>query len=543
MSDALEKRSEKIKKWFKNRDNLYLFSIFALAIAIRLFYFWIMKQQPIWWDEAEYMAKAKKLAFGFQWYDYWSPKKPILLTWMFAALYRIGFDETAFRFIIFLFSIFGVAFSYLVVKELFEKKKIAMISAALMSVFWVHLFFTGRLLVELPAATLFFAGLYFFIKGFLKKGPPWNIWLAGIFFSLGFLMRVSYGVYLLSLGIFAILEDKRKVFLNKNVWIAFVLACLIISPFVIFIINSFPKDPFGQFIGINYGRFRVGKTLGDGAMGFKGIPEYIKDVPNVLGTATTIGMKPSLFSYYFTSPIFLLLLVGLVLFFADLFLGPDLIFKKEYRHLRIKLFILLWLITPYLFFGYTRMYVEQRDTIPVAPFFFAIAGIGAIKIKEALSKYNKYLAVIAVAMLIILGMYIQTVYGYNMILYKINSFKPVKDAGLWLKQNSAPTDIVWTMSTVQNLYYSERETFSYSNMKQEDFEKEIAEQKPAFYIASTFEPALNPQWAYLWGQNHPEIAKPVWFWADDPKNPRQFLVVYKMDWSNFTGFLNNTGNI
>ncbi len=536
MQETLEKRSEKIKKWFRNRENLYIFSIFALAIAIRLFYFWIMKQQPIWWDEAEYLAKAKKLAFGFTWYDYWSPRKPILLTWMFASLYKIGFDEIAFRFIIFLLSVFGVVFSYLIVKELFENKKIAMISAALMSVFWVHIFFTGRLLVELPAATLFFGGLYFFIKGFMKKGQQWNIWLAGALFALGFLMRVAYGVYMLSIAALAILEDRQKVFLNKNVWIAFLLACLIVSPFAIFIIKSFPKDPFGQFIGIKYGRFNVGEQIGWGAMGFKGIPEYLKDIPNVLGTATTIGMKSSLFSYYLMSPIFLLLLIGLVLFFGDLFLGLDLIFKKEHRHLRIKLFILLWIITPYIFFGYTRMYVEQRDIIPVAPFLFAIAGIGAIKVKDVLSKYNKYLAVISIVIIIALGIYIQAVYGYNMVLYKINSFKPVKDAGLWLKENSAPTDIVWTMSTVQNLYYSERETPSYSGMSQEDFEGNISKQKPAFYIASTFEPANTPQWAYLWGQNHPEIAKPVWGWADDPNKPRQFLVIYRMEWGNFSGF-------
>ncbi len=539
MPDTLEKRGDKIRNWFKNRDNLYLFSIFAFAIVLRLFYFWLTKQQPLWWDEAEYMTKAKKIAFGFQWYDFWSPKKPILMSWMFAALYRIGLDELAFRFIIFLFSAAAVFLTYLVIKELFENKRVAMISTLLMSVFWVHLFFTGRLLVELPSATLFFACLYFFIKGFVKKQHPVNvyIWLTGIFFALAFLMRVVYGIYVIPLVLYILLEDRWKAFLNKDSWIAVILIGIIVTPFILFLMHTFPEDPFGQFIGIKYGRFRVGNTVGDGAMGWKGIPLYIQDIPNVLGTGTSIGMKPSLFSYYFTSPIFLLMLFGLVLFFAELFLGFDLIFKKEYRHLRIKLFILLWIIIPYIFFGYTRGYVEQRDAIPIAPFFFAFAGIAGFKIKSLLSRYNKILGVLAVAMLIIAGMYIQFFYAYNMINYKLNSYKPVKDAGLWLKQYASPRDIIWTMSTVQNLYYSERESLSFSMMKQEDFESKIAEQKPEYYIASTFEPTtITPSWSYLWGQNHPEVAKPAWGWTDDPNNPRQFLIIYRFDWSNFTGF-------
>jgi len=65
----MENRTERIKLWLKDPYNLTLVIIIVLAFAIRLYYFFITKNQPLWWDEAEYMATAKHWAFNVS-YNY-----------------------------------------------------------------------------------------------------------------------------------------------------------------------------------------------------------------------------------------------------------------------------------------------------------------------------------------------------------------------------------------------------------------------------------------------------------------------------------------
>jgi len=57
--EKLEQRKTKIKSWLKNPYNLALVGLLIIAFAVRLYYFSITKDQAVWWDEAEYLLKAK----------------------------------------------------------------------------------------------------------------------------------------------------------------------------------------------------------------------------------------------------------------------------------------------------------------------------------------------------------------------------------------------------------------------------------------------------------------------------------------------------
>src|SRR3989338_10726863 len=58
----IQKRKDKIKNWLKNPSNLALVVILVFAFVIRLYYFYLTMNQPLWWDEAEYMSAAKGYA-------------------------------------------------------------------------------------------------------------------------------------------------------------------------------------------------------------------------------------------------------------------------------------------------------------------------------------------------------------------------------------------------------------------------------------------------------------------------------------------------
>jgi 4-amino-4-deoxy-L-arabinose transferase-like glycosyltransferase len=506
---------QKFVTWFKNPYNLAFFLIFILAVALRLFYFFAFKNQPLWFDEAEYMAKSKNIAFNFKWPSPWSPRKPILLAWMFVPFLKLGFSEPALRFILVLFSIAAVWLAYYVSEEFFDKK-VALITTALMAVFWVNMFFSIRFMVDMPATTLFLASLYFFVRGYVKKENPKYIWLAAAFFALGFLMRVSYGIFLIPLLIYMVLEEKFSLLKNKQLWMAVFIAFLVVLPFFIWLFHAFPEDPLGKFIGISYGRFSIGQE--HGSMGVPGIWQYFKDIPNELKTTY-----------------FVLFLLGCVFVFADLFLGFDLLFKKDYTDIRLKLIILIWILLAIVAFGMTRSYVEQRDSMIYAVFMFSIIGVALIQIYNFIMrriphKQAKILALFVIISLVILGAYSQLTYGYSLTKDKSTSYQAVRDAGLWIKQNSKPDDVITSKSLPQIEYYAERHTVDVFFATEEEFIGNATQQNVKFFAPSTFEPYwLVPQWSYTWGQQHPELARLVWWWADNPQQPSQFLLVYELN--------------
>jgi 4-amino-4-deoxy-L-arabinose transferase-like glycosyltransferase len=508
-----EKITDKVKLWFKNPYNSALFAILLIAFAIRLFYFFMVKMQPIWPDEAEYMVQAKRWAFGADWYWKWSVRKPVLLSFLSSLLFRVGFNEMSIRFLMLLTSVIAVYLTYVVATDFWDKK-VGLIAAFLISTWWVHLFFTLRLLTWLPSATLLLASLHFFYRGYIKKQGSRFMWLFGIFFSLGFLMRVSAGIMIVPFFIYVLLDEKFKFVINKNLWTALFFMFLVISPFLIWLFINYPQDPIGQFLGVKYGRFSVGQE--HGSMGFKGIPAYFKDIPNIL-------ISPfSIFS--------LLFLFGLIYVLADLLLGFDLIFKKEYPRLRFYILAITWILLPLVVFGFSRSYVEQRDAIVFSVFMFSIIGLGITKLYELIKKYNRVIAFILVISLLMLGTYSQLTYGYNLIRLKKDSYLPVRDASLWISQQAnKQDDTIISKALPQVTYYSELSAKDIPE-KEEDMLKTILENNAKYFINSNFEPYwLIPEWSFTWGQRNPEFAKPVWAWFDNPEQPRQFVVVYELN--------------
>jgi len=50
--DILEKRIGEVVRWIKNPYNFAFVAILAFTIILRLYYFSLTKNQPLWWDEA-----------------------------------------------------------------------------------------------------------------------------------------------------------------------------------------------------------------------------------------------------------------------------------------------------------------------------------------------------------------------------------------------------------------------------------------------------------------------------------------------------------
>lgn len=489
-------------KILKHKLLLILLIILILAFILRIWVFSMTVNQPVWWDEADYLTLAKKIGTdsypNFKLSELSNPRRPLLLPIIWGIIFKFGFGETTIRLTQFLFSMFAVFLTYLVGKEMFNKK-IGLLSAFFMSVFWLNLFFTGRLLLGLPATVFWLACVYFFWKGYVKKENKKYIWLAGLFFGLSVFTRAASLIMFVPLIIFILMKDKIKFLKNKNLWIAGILFLLIFSPFLIWVGANY-GNPFKKFTGIGEGRFSQlsWDTLIEG------------------NTIKFIQFFPT----YLQIPFLIVFLIGLV-YFLDIFLGLDLLFKKEGSKLRNKIFLLMWIIVPLLFFGITTSQgnMEPRYLIYIFPSIFIIISVGLLKIYSYTKKYDKRLALGVILVILLIGCCYQITHASNIISIKKTSYLPVKESALWVKDNTKPNEVFMTQSFPQSMYYSERECYGYDN--EEISKRQLKDLKPKYMIVSIFE--LHPEWVYKYPEKN--NLKPVKVY---PLGDKPALIIYEI---------------
>ena len=112
---------EKLIKWLKNPHNIALLIILIFAFSLRFYFLSQTIDQPLWWDESEYMLKAKSIAFGTTdtgWFQF----RPVIFPYIAAMFLKIGLGAIGIKVLWTLLSCGGVLLMYLVGRKLFNKK-------------------------------------------------------------------------------------------------------------------------------------------------------------------------------------------------------------------------------------------------------------------------------------------------------------------------------------------------------------------------------------------------------------------------------------
>ena len=92
---------EKIRGFLKDNKNKLLVILMSFAIILRLYYFFKLGEQPIWWDEGDYLAVGKGLLHGWQnqeWWSHFSGIRPMLMPIIWAVFFLIKSPEIWVRF-------------------------------------------------------------------------------------------------------------------------------------------------------------------------------------------------------------------------------------------------------------------------------------------------------------------------------------------------------------------------------------------------------------------------------------------------------------
>jgi 4-amino-4-deoxy-L-arabinose transferase-like glycosyltransferase len=505
-----DNRMSKIKSWLKNPYNAALVCIIALALIVRLYFFVKTGNQTLWYDEADYMSTAKHWAFDIP-YNL-NVHRPPLFQLLAALGFMIGLSELVLKFIIVLLpSVALVYVVYLLGKEMYDEK-IGLIAGFLTAVSWTLLFWGMRFQPDFFSMCFSVLAVLFMWKYWKTEKTSFTVY-AGIFAALGLLFKVSGLLVPMIFIIFILCKDRLSALKNKDYY-WFSLAFLgTLLPYFIWSYIKF-GTPFSFAVGYS----------------------------SAIEAALPFAWHVIQFFYILSENVlFVLFLAGLILSLKFL-LYADILVSDKKKCFDAGLFSVIALAVITAFYIFYIRSIEDRWVFLWLPFMFMMTGNALMFIYNFGKKYSKILSVIIVIGLLAWGGYSQLTHANSLIKDKIGSYSQVKSAALWIKDNSAPSDIIFTISYPQTTYYSERECFSYSEAKDSDeFTKLVMEKKPKYIEISIFE--NHPEWAYNWaeGRNDTRIAR-VYF-ADEAKKQAS-LIIYEFDYGRIAENKSlNIGNI
>lgn len=487
IEEKTRKLSEKFKSWLKDPYNKILFVFIILLIILKFYWFFQTLEQPLWWDEADYMNMAKAyIGKGDYWkYNTWftgsDVVRPILLPATISLILLAGLSETAVRFFVLLCSIISVPLIYGVGKLFFDKKT-ALFSSIILGTFWSFNFYTYRILVELPLVMLWLLTIYTFFYAYFNN-KNWKYFVvAGIFLAFSFLMKYSSWLLVFIILIYLVVTEKFAILKNKKVMLFFVSALVALIPFFIYEYSLYGNilAPFAKVAG----ETRAERCISILASFF----EQLK------------------YSFYSTKISFLLLsILGLFSLLLSFFFLYNKITEKMALSNKL-FFIFIWILFSAIFFaffvtdiGCPNMPIDERYYFVFYPALFLLAGKGCAFIYEKIKHYDKTFAVVVIILLLGFGCYQNITLTKSNIEAKKDSppYSQFKQAGLFIKENTGPNDKVMLLEEVAEIsYYSERNFIHIWGDNETGLSEKIKAEKPkyvvlSFYIAATSEDALK----------------------------------------------------
>ena len=509
-------RIAKIRHWFKNPYNLALFCVLVLAAAIRIYFLFNTAAQPLWYDEAEYMSTAKKWGLGTPYNP--SPHRPPLFQLLGAFGFMFGFAEIFIKFLIVVLPSFALVYCiYLLGKEMYDEK-VGLIAALLASVSWTWVFWSARFQPDFASMTFQVLAVLFMWK-YWKNEKMKFIILAGLFTALGFMFKLSALLVPMSFMAFIAIKDRLYAFKNKDYYIYSISFLAPLIPYFIW-----AKFYFGTAAAFSQG-YGVSTQLGFGWYVLKFLLFKSESNPQ--------GLFPSMI-------IFILFVLGLILALKFL-LYADVLVKDRKKCFDPGLFNVVTIVVVAAWYIFWIRAAEDRWVFLWMPFIFIMVGNASMFIYNYGKKYSKIISIILVLGLLAWGSYAQFSHGRDLIESKKESYGPVKEAALWMRERSEQSDKIFSVSYPQTSYYSERDVLTSADIEgissAEEFNDFIQKEKPKFVELSIFE--THEPWMYQWPEGRNDTV-PVQVYFADAEKKQPALIVYEINYPEIKEILSQS---
>lgn len=421
---------KKIKEFFSDKYNCLTVGVIIFAILLRLFY--INTNKALWWDEAQFLLQARHYAFGTINSGWWAGKGiafPVILAVLFKLLG--GVNLWAARFLEILFSAGTLLLTYFIGSKFFGKK-VAVISIAFLSVLWMDIFYSAKILSDIPS--VFFTILAFWLLVKNEKPNMYELLFSGA--SLIFAGMIKFNAWLMGIPflLYLVWFERKKVkwFLIGGI-LFFAIYCL-----MSFALYGNPLYEPMDYVSINVG-----------------------------GVSNIDAL------YYFGSIVSIFSMPVVICFVLSILTGWR---KKKNLFLLFSILFLILIMSIANYFDYRYIYY-------IFPFFCIVAALGLdLSIKKI--KLEKFFWVIFLVVFIIAtGLNIHT--AHTQTVGRQHSYYELKQASDWLKYNAEPTDVIMTVSTSQVTFYSEMKTIEIP--PENEFYNVLEKENPRYLIVSGYE--------------------------------------------------------
>jgi 4-amino-4-deoxy-L-arabinose transferase-like glycosyltransferase len=514
------KRKEKIIGWLKDPYFLGLLGILLLAFIIRIYYFTKTLDQAVWWDEGEYMLRVKHLVLNTPQSGFFEGRE-LFTPYFWALIYYLFNSETAIRFVQVIISTLTVWATYYLGKEVYDKK-IGLLASAFMTFFWLHLFFTDRLLTYLYAPLFYTLALGLFWAGYNKNYEKKDKYLLLFFVTVMLGVGIYYSIAFsaLTVIIYLLFTERLNFVKNKRLWKGLLIALplLLLSFIPSYIVQGSIIPRLSQV-----GEIESTQT----GAGLAGLFTYVDMMPRLM-----------LSVYLGILVISLYLFVRLILFF-----DIEIIKAKDMNDSKRDLFVFIGALVPFALYTWLSMTAggdagASYDAwiMPVFPALFCFMSRAVFDFTEFIKSFLKSdglkkMAIIIVALIVIWGFYQHYVFAGDTIENKIPSYYNLKPAGEWLKENTAKEDKIYSAAVPELTYYSEREIMNTENLKegtQEAFIELLKENNINYMVLTLWE--RSPDLVYSLPQSgklNMTITQ-VYFLDKQMTNPD--VIIYKINW-------------
>ncbi len=412
---TIEQKKEKLKALLNNPYKIVLGMILALAIIIRFYFYNIAKDQAHWWDTLAYGGLAKNILYGV-WNDssflaHESIIRPPLLPWLWSLLLKFGVsDAGTIIFLEIIPSILSVWLIYLIAKELYNEK-VGLIASFIACFSWIFLFYSVRIMSDVPSLFFALASIYFFVKGY-EEIKVKEFALSVFFLALAVMTRYSYSLIAVIYIIFLIVVHRQHLLKKKGFWIGGIIGAI---PLIFFFIFNIMK--------------------------------YSSLLPAGSVYSQSASEKAS-FAFYvlnFLNPILqeillIIFLLGLLLIIWEILIGFDNISKI--KRIRSNLFGFLTIFAVFFFHIFIIRAAEDRYLMTAMPFVFIFIGLALLEIYNFIQNYSKNIAILLIVFILFFGAYSQISFGKALVDSKKESYSQMKEAFLWIKDNTAQNTII-----------------------------------------------------------------------------------------------------
>jgi 4-amino-4-deoxy-L-arabinose transferase-like glycosyltransferase len=406
---------------------LAVLAVLLAALAVRIYYFVLTRGQPVWWDEAEYLLAARAAVEGTPMTGFFSGR-PMLLSWVLSASFAVGAGELGARVFYVAISFAGVVLVYSVGRRL-HGALAGLVAALLFSTIYIHVFYTNRVLTEVPHVTACLLGVDLLLSGRPRR-VAWSVPLLVI----GALTRFPAALLFFVVALWAALHGRARLLRSRPFLLSLVLGALTAAPYLVWATVT-RGDPLFAYKASSFHMPDLG--LADG---IEGLRFYLRLAYGTLGPVLSA-----------------VLAVG-VLRALRFVVWPRRVLVDGDPALSAGLLLVVWIATPVLYFSFFLRPLDDRFTILSVPPALIAIGEATAWLAGLVTRRHRVLAPALALAAGAAGALHLVRHTDRLIRNKLPSYGEVRAAGLWLRERAGPGAVVMTRSEPQITYYAGRRT-------------------------------------------------------------------------------------